>query len=154
MIETNPDALDQADSADRRIRSQRKIEDLNGIPILLKDSIDTKDGLNTTVVISIGECESESRCHDGKEVEGSWNTFENVHIKCIKNINSIGDSLAYMPIREQSHKDVVVIVENKTPSDRFTGSINGSNSLDPVRNWSPSMNRIGLTAGRRTDQSI
>ena len=39
--------MDQADSANRRIGSQRKIGDLDGISLVLKDSIDTKDGLNT-----------------------------------------------------------------------------------------------------------
>ena len=47
MIETNLDALDQDKSGDRRIGSQRKIRDLDDIRVLLKDSIDTKDELNT-----------------------------------------------------------------------------------------------------------
>ncbi|CAH8380098.1 unnamed protein product [Eruca vesicaria subsp. sativa] len=51
VIETNPDALIQAEIADR----ERDVKDvttelpfLHGVPILLKDSISTKDGLNTT----------------------------------------------------------------------------------------------------------
>ena len=50
VIEVNPDALDQADNADseRRIAQQRQLGGLHGIPVLLKDSIATKDRLNTT----------------------------------------------------------------------------------------------------------
>lgn len=46
----NPDALNQADGADR-VRKAKKhvsLSSLHGIPILLKDSISTKDKLNTT----------------------------------------------------------------------------------------------------------
>ncbi|KAH7669032.1 amidase protein [Dioscorea alata] len=50
VIEINPDALDQADNADseRQTAQQRQLGGLHGIPILLKDSIGTKDRLNTT----------------------------------------------------------------------------------------------------------
>uniref|UniRef100_M4D512 Amidase domain-containing protein n=1 Tax=Brassica campestris TaxID=3711 RepID=M4D512_BRACM len=51
VIETNPDALIQAEKADR----EREVKDvttelpfLHGVPILLKDLISTKDKLNTT----------------------------------------------------------------------------------------------------------
>ncbi|CAH2076759.1 unnamed protein product [Thlaspi arvense] len=51
VIETNPDALIQAEIADR----ERELKDdatklpvLHGVPVLLKDSISTKDRLNTT----------------------------------------------------------------------------------------------------------
>ncbi|XP_010447023.1 PREDICTED: putative amidase C869.01 [Camelina sativa] len=51
VIETNPDALTQAEILDR----ERELRDvttdlpiLHGVPILLKDSISTKDKLNTT----------------------------------------------------------------------------------------------------------
>ncbi|XP_048591119.1 probable amidase At4g34880 [Brassica napus] len=51
VIETNPDALIQAENADR----ERELKDvttelpfLHGVPILLKDLISTKDKLNTT----------------------------------------------------------------------------------------------------------
>ncbi|GLT30711.1 hypothetical protein SLA2020_055020 [Shorea laevis] len=50
VIEVNPDALYQADLADkeRRTRARGSLSCLHGIPILLKDSIATKDKLNTT----------------------------------------------------------------------------------------------------------
>ncbi|XP_052191849.1 probable amidase At4g34880 [Diospyros lotus] len=53
VIEVNPEARDIADAADRdrerRNRDRRPVEKLHGIPVLLKDSIATKDKLNTTV---------------------------------------------------------------------------------------------------------
>ncbi|KAL2477079.1 Amidase family protein [Forsythia ovata] len=52
VIEVNPDALHQADQADlvreRNNDSHRFLGDMHGIPVLLKDSIATKDKLNTT----------------------------------------------------------------------------------------------------------
>lgn len=52
VVEVNPDALHQADQADlereRNNDSRRSLSDLHGIPVLLKDSIATKDKLNTT----------------------------------------------------------------------------------------------------------
>ncbi|CAI9104710.1 OLC1v1003440C1 [Oldenlandia corymbosa var. corymbosa] len=46
VIEVNPDARDQAADADRTRDGSSSM--LHGIPVLLKDSIDTKDKLNTT----------------------------------------------------------------------------------------------------------
>ncbi|KAL2460034.1 Amidase family protein [Abeliophyllum distichum] len=52
VIEVNPDALHQADQADlvreRNNDTHRFLGDMHGIPVLLKDSIATKDKLNTT----------------------------------------------------------------------------------------------------------
>ncbi|KAA8528757.1 hypothetical protein F0562_036112 [Nyssa sinensis] len=50
VIEVNPDALSQADKADqeRRYGILGSFSMLHGIPILVKDSIATKDKLNTT----------------------------------------------------------------------------------------------------------
>ncbi|KAJ4826111.1 hypothetical protein Tsubulata_010963 [Turnera subulata] len=51
VIELNPDALAQADEADKEReinKGSRLLGDLHGIPVLLKDSIGTKDKLNTT----------------------------------------------------------------------------------------------------------
>ncbi|KAM4099194.1 hypothetical protein ACJW30_07G137900 [Castanea mollissima] len=55
VLEVNPDALNQADEADRerqaaaaKDQGRRSLGELHGIPILLKDSIGTKDKLNTT----------------------------------------------------------------------------------------------------------
>ncbi|KAJ4826112.1 hypothetical protein Tsubulata_010965 [Turnera subulata] len=51
VIELNPDALAQAEEADEgreRNKGDRPLGDLHGIPVLLKDSIGTKDKLNTT----------------------------------------------------------------------------------------------------------
>ena len=50
IIEVNPDALLQADCADkeRKYEVHGSLPDLHGIPILLKDNIATKDKLNTT----------------------------------------------------------------------------------------------------------
>ena len=49
VIEVNPDAGDEADKADSRMKSKTKVGELNGIPVVLKDySINTKDRLNTT----------------------------------------------------------------------------------------------------------
>ncbi|MBA0642603.1 hypothetical protein Goklo_026959 [Gossypium klotzschianum] len=50
IIEVNPDALLQADTADkeRKCKVNGSLPNLHGIPILLKDNIATKDKLNTT----------------------------------------------------------------------------------------------------------
>jgi amidase len=53
VLEVNPDAQDQADQADRERKEaanhgRRGLGELHGIPVLLKDSIATKDALNTT----------------------------------------------------------------------------------------------------------
>ncbi|KAJ8453006.1 hypothetical protein Cgig2_014769 [Carnegiea gigantea] len=56
VIEVNPDALEQAQRADKERRDKARNSDggadhlpmLHGIPILLKDSIATKDMMNTT----------------------------------------------------------------------------------------------------------
>ncbi|KAK9286523.1 hypothetical protein L1049_014921 [Liquidambar formosana] len=50
VIEVNPDALYQADVADkeRKAKSPGSLLGLHGIPILLKDNIATKDKMNTT----------------------------------------------------------------------------------------------------------
>ncbi|KAK4477200.1 hypothetical protein RD792_016414 [Penstemon davidsonii] len=49
VIEVNPDALHQAERADvERERNNGSRPSLHGIPVLLKDSIATKDKLNTT----------------------------------------------------------------------------------------------------------
>lgn len=51
VLEVNPDARDQADEADRErtsCRDRSSLGGLHGIPVLLKDTIATKDKLNTT----------------------------------------------------------------------------------------------------------
>ncbi|XP_050262736.1 probable amidase At4g34880 [Quercus robur] len=55
VLEVNPDARNQAEEADRereeaaaKDQNCRSLGELHGIPILLKDSIGTKDKLNTT----------------------------------------------------------------------------------------------------------
>ena len=52
VLEVNPDARDQADEADKKrekaLRGGRSVGELHGVPVLLKDSIATKDKLNTT----------------------------------------------------------------------------------------------------------
>ncbi|XP_050896473.1 probable amidase At4g34880 [Lathyrus oleraceus] len=50
VLEVNPDALTQADAADkeRREKAPSSLSRLHGIPILVKDNIATKDKLNTT----------------------------------------------------------------------------------------------------------
>ncbi len=48
VIETNPDALAIADALDTERRQGRLRGPLHGIPILLKDNIDTKDRMTTT----------------------------------------------------------------------------------------------------------
>ena len=48
IIETNPDALDIADALDRERAAGTVRGPLHGIPILLKDNIDTADRMNTT----------------------------------------------------------------------------------------------------------
>ncbi len=48
VIEVNPDALDLAREADRERRHGRTRGPLHGIPILLKDNIDTRDRMQTT----------------------------------------------------------------------------------------------------------
>ena len=48
VIETNPDALDIADALDRERAEGRVRSPLHGVPILVKDNIDTADGMTTT----------------------------------------------------------------------------------------------------------
>ena len=48
LIETNPDALALADSLDRERKAKGPRGPLHGIPVLLKDNIDTHDKLTTT----------------------------------------------------------------------------------------------------------
>ncbi|MEP6857863.1 MAG: amidase [Gemmatimonadales bacterium] len=48
VLEVNPDALSIADSLDRERKSGRVRGQLHGIPILLKDNIDTADSMTTT----------------------------------------------------------------------------------------------------------
>ncbi|KAF5443814.1 hypothetical protein F2P56_036340 [Juglans regia] len=50
VLEVNPDARDQADEADRQREEAAagSLGELHGIPVLLKDSIATKDKLNNT----------------------------------------------------------------------------------------------------------
>lgn len=50
VIEVNPDAVYQADKADRERKAKApcSLYGLHGIPVLLKDNIGTKDKLNTT----------------------------------------------------------------------------------------------------------
>ncbi|KAG6653457.1 hypothetical protein CIPAW_05G078300, partial [Carya illinoinensis] len=51
VVEVNPDARDQADEADQeraRFGTSGDLSSLHGIPVLLKDTIATKDKLNTT----------------------------------------------------------------------------------------------------------
>jgi amidase len=48
VIELNPDALQIADALDQERRSKGPRGPLHGIPILLKDNIDTGDRMNTT----------------------------------------------------------------------------------------------------------
>ncbi len=48
VLEVNPDALAIADSLDRERKSGRVRGPLHGIPILLKDNIDTADSMTTT----------------------------------------------------------------------------------------------------------
>jgi amidase len=48
VIETNPDALSLADALDRERKAQGPRGPLHGIPVLLKDNIDTADRMTTT----------------------------------------------------------------------------------------------------------
>ncbi|CAI0557550.1 unnamed protein product [Linum tenue] len=48
VLEVNPDALRQAEQADRERAAGGLLTDLHGIPVLLKDGIGTRDALNTT----------------------------------------------------------------------------------------------------------
>ena len=48
VIETNPDALSVADSLDRERKANRLRGALHGVPVLIKDNIDTADRMMTT----------------------------------------------------------------------------------------------------------
>ena len=48
VIETNPDALSIADGLDRERKSSRPRGPMHGIPVLIKDNIDTGDRMQTT----------------------------------------------------------------------------------------------------------
>lgn len=48
VLETNPDALEIAEALDAELREQGSRGPLHGVPILLKDNIDTADRMTTT----------------------------------------------------------------------------------------------------------
>lgn len=48
VIETNPDALEIADTLDAERKAGKTRGALHGVPILIKDNIDTNDGMQTT----------------------------------------------------------------------------------------------------------
>ncbi|MBK7392616.1 MAG: amidase [Chloracidobacterium sp.] len=48
VIELNPDALEIADRCDAEVKSRRRVGPLHGIPVLIKDNIDTADKMHTT----------------------------------------------------------------------------------------------------------
>ena len=48
VIEVNPDALDIADTLDMERKAGKIRGSLHGIPILIKDNIDTRDRMQTT----------------------------------------------------------------------------------------------------------
>ncbi|XP_057752800.1 probable amidase At4g34880 [Arachis stenosperma] len=48
VLEVNPDARDQAEQADRERRGGEVVGALHGIPMMLKDSIGSRDKMNTT----------------------------------------------------------------------------------------------------------
>ena len=48
VLETNPDALEIADGLDKETQEGRRRGPLHGIPLLLKDNIDTADKMTTT----------------------------------------------------------------------------------------------------------
>src|SRR5439155_9219012 len=48
VIEVNPDALDIADALDRERRDKGPRGPLHGVPVLIKDNIDTRDKMQTT----------------------------------------------------------------------------------------------------------
>lgn len=48
LIETNPDALELADALDQELKSRGPRSILHGIPVVLKDNLDTADRMTTT----------------------------------------------------------------------------------------------------------
>jgi amidase len=48
VLEVNPDALNIADELDKEFKEKGPRGSLHGIPVLIKDNIDTADGMNTT----------------------------------------------------------------------------------------------------------
>jgi amidase len=75
VLEVNPDALAHADRADqeRRTKAPGSLSGLHGIPILVKDTIATKDKLNTYCrLFCTSWISCAKRCRCCYQVKESW----------------------------------------------------------------------------------
>jgi amidase len=92
VIELNPDALDIADARDRERKEGRARGPLHGIPILIKDNIDTADKMHTTAgSLALADSIADSDAHIvrrlreagavllGKTNLSEWANFRSTH---------------------------------------------------------------------------
>ncbi|HYO62843.1 MAG TPA: amidase [Pyrinomonadaceae bacterium] len=92
VIETNPEALAIAESLDRERKQGRVRGPLHGIPVLIKDNIDTADRMETTAgslalvgakprrdAFIVGRLREAGACIIGKTNLSEWANFRSTH---------------------------------------------------------------------------
>jgi len=156
VLETNPDALSLADSLDQERKAGKVRGPLHGVPILLKDNIDTADRMTTTAgslamagsiplqdAFIAAKLRAAGAILLGKTNLSEWANFRSTH-------SSSGWSG-----RGGQAKNPYVLDRNPCGSSSGSGGAGSAYAetarsfRQPVRRWSPT-----CRGGRRTDDAI